>query len=93
MPTTVPAELTPKAIAVVDPWRFRAFAPLDLNGLVVKLWKFPSLSIVNPTDVPLFEMPFMFVPAPALLPAFGPSKLVNQKPPLPTLLRTVIEGP
>ena len=38
----------------------------------MKLWKFPSLSMVNPTEVPEFEMPFMLVPAPALVPGVRP---------------------
>ena len=33
--------------------------------------------MVNPTEVPEFEMPFMLVPVPAFVPAVGPSKLVN----------------
>ena len=78
VPTTVPEELTPKAMAVVDPLMFRGVAELDFRGLTVKLWKFPLLSMVNPTEVPELEMPFMLVPAPAFVPAVGPSKLVNE---------------
>ena len=80
MPTTTPAELTPKALAAVEP-RFRTLAERDLSGLVTKLLKFPLLSMVNPTEFPLFEIPFWLVPLPALVPALGPSKLVNWKPP------------
>ena len=58
----------------------------------MKLWKFPLLSMVNPTAVPEFEMPFMLVPAPALVPGFGPSKLVNWKPPALAVPRIVALG-
>ena len=50
---------------------------MDLRGLAVKLLKFPLLSMVNPTAVPEFAIPFMLVPAPAFVPGVGPSKLVN----------------
>ena len=52
-----------------------------VDGEVVKV---PVVVDVNPTEVPEFEIPFMFVPAPALVPAFGPSKLVKVKPSLLT---------
>ena len=61
----------------VDPLMFRSVTVLDFRGLTVKLWKFPLLSISNPTEVPEFEMPFWFVPAAALVPAFGPLKFVK----------------
>ena len=72
---------------------FRALGFLDLRGLAVKLLKFPLLSMVNPTAVPEFEMPFRLVPAPAFVPASGPSKLVNTKPPELTLPSIVMVGP
>ena len=70
--------LIPKAMAVVEPLMFRSLnGLLAFRGLTVKLRKFPLLSMVNPTAVPEFAMPFMLVPAPGFVPAFGPSKLTN----------------
>ena len=59
----------------------------------MKFWKFPSLSIVKPTELPEFEIPFWLVPAPAFVPAIGPSKLMNLNPPELTTLSTVMVGP
>ena len=57
---------------------FTSLALVVFRGLAVKLVKVPSLAMVNPTAVPEFAMPFIKVPVPAVLPAFGPSKLVNR---------------
>ena len=76
VPTTVPEEFTPNALAAVEP-RFSTLAERDLSGLATKLMKVPLLLIVKPTEFPLFEIPFMLVPAPALVPGLGPSKLMN----------------
>ena len=59
----------------------------------MKLLKFPSLSMVNPTELPVFEIPFMLVPVPAFVPGVGPSKLVNVEPPALTWLMSVMVGP
>ena len=87
VPTTVPEELIPKAMAVVDPLMFRSRGRSGLQGVGGEVVEVPV--VVNgetrPT-VPEFEMPFMLVPAPAFVPAFGPSKLVNAKPPALVLL-------
>jgi hypothetical protein len=57
VPTTTPAELTPKAMAFVDPLMFRVLAFVDLRGSAVKLRKFPLLSMVKPTAWPELAMP------------------------------------
>ena len=78
VPTTVPVELIPRAIMVVDPLMFTSLAFVVAVGLAVKfVMVFPSLARVNPTTVVEFAMPFIMVPVPAALPAFGPSKFVN----------------
>jgi hypothetical protein len=77
VPTTVPAEFTPKAMAVVELLMFSGLAVVETRGFVVKLWRLPSLAIVNPTAEPELAIPFMLVPAPAVVPGFGPSKLTN----------------
>jgi hypothetical protein len=46
-------------------------------GLRTKLVKFPLLSMPNPAAAPEFAIPFKFVPAAALFPLPGPSKLVK----------------
>ena len=77
VPTTVPAELTPKAMAAVDPLMFRSFATVDVSGLAVKFVKMAPSGVAKPVTVPVLEIPLLLVPVPAVVPATGPSKLVN----------------
>ena len=74
VPTIVPAELIPLAIAAVELLMFSAVAVVDRSGLAVKLLKFTLSGVVNPTTVPLLEIPLMVVPA---VFGVGPSKLMN----------------
>src|ERR1700733_12782577 len=66
LPTTVPNRLTPKAMAVVDPLMFSSWTFGDRSGLTVKLWRFPLLSMSNPTTLPELEIPFSLLPAAAV---------------------------
>jgi hypothetical protein len=72
--TIVSDELIPLVIAAVALLMFSMVAAVDTNGLAVKLLKVVPFGLVNPTMVPVFEIPLIVVPAPL---GVGPSKLVN----------------
>ena len=54
--------------------------------------KFPLLSMVKPTELPLFEIPFMLVPLPAPVPGVGPVEVGELEAADVTLFRRVTLG-
>ena len=72
-PTITPVELIALAMAVVELSMVTAVAG-RAGGVAVKLLKLTLSAVVNPTTVPVLEMPSIVVPKPT---APGPLKLVK----------------